>query len=138
MYYTIRVLEGQSAEMLRERKRTNANETNVRQHRRMRTFGWFIAAQETAKRVDGRTRELLDAYSAGVNACFAGGQSYTQFVRLDDPDQSMSILTPEQSEDRASKGWQSTLELWKDGRLHPAPLSDAAVRQLAVSRRVLK
>ena len=47
----------------------NANETTVRQDRKMRTFGWFVAAQEAAKRLDDETRGLLEAYSAGVNAC---------------------------------------------------------------------
>jgi penicillin amidase len=61
-------------------------------------------------------------------------QSYTQFVRLDDADKSMSILPIGQSEHPESPYRLSNYELWAQGRLHPAPLSRLAVDKLAVSR----
>lgn len=61
-------------------------------------------------------------------------QSYTQFVRLDDADRSMSILPIGQSEQPGSPYRLSTYELWSHGKLHPAPLSRKAVDKLAVSR----
>jgi acyl-homoserine lactone acylase PvdQ len=64
-------------------------------------------------------------------------QSYTQFVRLDDADQSMSILPIGQSEHPDSPCRLSTYELWGQGQLHPAPLSRPAVDKLVVSKSVL-
>ena len=65
-------------------------------------------------------------------------QSYTQYVRLDDADQSMSLLPIGQSEHPDSPCRLSNYELWGQGRLHPAPLSRKAVDGLAKSRAVLE
>jgi len=77
--------------------------------------------------------------------CIDGGtihsqraQSYTQYVRLDDADQSMSILPIGQSEQPNSPYRLSNYELWSQGKLHPAPLSRKAVKGLAKSRMILK
>jgi acyl-homoserine lactone acylase PvdQ len=64
-------------------------------------------------------------------------QSYTQFVRLDDADKSMSILPIGQSEHPDSPYHLSNYELWGQGQLHPAPLSRKAVDKLVESRTVL-
>lgn len=64
-------------------------------------------------------------------------QSYTQFVRLDDVDQSQSILPIGQSEHPDSPYRLSNYDLWGKGQLHPAPLSRPAVERLAVARMVL-
>ncbi len=64
-------------------------------------------------------------------------QSYTQFVRLDDADQSMSILPIGQSEHPDSPHRLSNYELWGQGQLHPAPLSRQAVDKLVASRTIL-
>ena len=60
-------------------------------------------------------------------------QSYTQWVPLHDPDQAMSLLPigPSEWPDAASR--TSTLGLWGEGRLHPAPLTRAAVEALGVT-----
>ena len=60
-------------------------------------------------------------------------QSYTQWVPMHDPDQALSLLPIGQSErpDRPSR--TSTLALWGEGTLHPAPLSRAAVEALGVT-----
>ncbi|NLH41546.1 MAG: penicillin acylase family protein, partial [Planctomycetes bacterium] len=60
-------------------------------------------------------------------------QSYTQFVRLDDADESMSILPIGQSEQPGSAYRLSTYELWGQAKLHPAPLSRKAVDKVAAS-----
>jgi len=65
-------------------------------------------------------------------------QSYTQYVRLDDADKSMSILPVGQSEHPDSPYHLSTYELWARGQLHPAPLSRNAVDRLATTHKVLK
>ena len=56
-------------------------------------------------------------------------QSYTQWVPLHDPDLAMSILPIGQSERPGHASRTSTLALWSESRLHPAPLSRAAVEK---------
>jgi penicillin amidase len=77
--------------------------------------------------------------------CIDGGtilsqkaQSYTQFVRLDDVDKSMSILPIGQSEHPDSPYRLSNYDLWGRGQLHPAPLSRPAVDKLVESRTILE
>jgi acyl-homoserine lactone acylase PvdQ len=65
-------------------------------------------------------------------------QSYTQFVRLDDVDKSMSILPIGQSEHPNSPWRLSNYDLWGQGQLHPAPLSRQAVDKLVESRVILE
>jgi acyl-homoserine lactone acylase PvdQ len=76
--------------------------------------------------------------------CIDGGtilsqraQSYTQYVPLHDVDQSLSLLPVGQSEHPDSEYRLCNYALWQQGRLHPAPLSRAAVGRLTVSRTVL-
>jgi acyl-homoserine lactone acylase PvdQ len=76
--------------------------------------------------------------------CIDGGtilsqraQSYTQYVPLHDVDQSLSLLPVGQSEHPDSEYRLCNYGLWQQGRLHPAPLSRAAVGRLTVSRTVL-
>jgi acyl-homoserine lactone acylase PvdQ len=76
--------------------------------------------------------------------CIDGGtilsqqaQSYTQYVPLHDADKSLSLLPIGSSEHPDSEYRLCNYALWQQGRLHPAPLSRAAVRRLAVSRTVL-
>jgi penicillin amidase len=64
-------------------------------------------------------------------------QSYTQFVRLDDADKSMSLLPIGQSEHPDSPYRLSNYDLWGQGQLHPAPLSRKAVDKLTESRTIL-
>jgi penicillin amidase len=64
-------------------------------------------------------------------------QSYTQYVRLDDADQSRSLLPIGQSEQPDSPYRLSNYELWGQGQLHPAPLSRKAVDKLVTSRETL-
>jgi hypothetical protein len=64
-------------------------------------------------------------------------QAYTQFVRLDDPDRSLTILPIGNSDDPRSPYWTATYGDWSQGRLNPAPLSRQAVGELAVSQQTL-
>ncbi|RME92957.1 MAG: penicillin acylase family protein [Verrucomicrobia bacterium] len=82
------------------------------------------------------TRPLLQVID-GSTILAQPGQSYTQFVRLDDPDASLTILPPGPSEQPASPWRFSNLPAWAGGELHPAPLSRKAVEPLAVSFRLL-
>jgi penicillin amidase len=77
--------------------------------------------------------------------CVEGGtilsqraQSYTQFVRLDDVDQSMSILPVGQSEHPGSPYHLCNYDLWAQGRLHPAPLSRKAVEEITATTAILE
>ena len=65
------------------------------------------------------------------------GQSYTQWVPLNDPDSAMTIC-PIGHSDRPDSPWRtSTLELWGKGELHAAPLSRPAVNKITSERVVL-
>ncbi len=62
------------------------------------------------------------------------GQSYTQWVPLNDVDSAMTIC-PIGHSDRPDSPWRtSTMGLWGDGRLHAAPLSRKAVEKIAKER----
>jgi penicillin amidase len=60
-------------------------------------------------------------------------QSYTQFVPMHDPDQALSLLPIGQSERADHPSRTSTLALWGEGRLHPAPLSEEKVKALGAT-----
>ncbi len=64
-------------------------------------------------------------------------QSYTQYVPLHDVDRAMSLLPPGHSEWPDDPRSRSTVALWQAGKLHPAPLSRAAVDAIAASRKFL-
>jgi hypothetical protein len=66
-----------------------------------------------------------------------GGQSYTQWVPLHDPDAAQTICPIGHSERTDSRYRTSTMTLWGEAKLHPAPLSRAAVERLVVERKVL-
>jgi penicillin amidase len=65
------------------------------------------------------------------------GQSYTQYVPLHDVDAAMSVLPPGHSEHEGDPARTSTMQLWANAQLHPAPLSRAAVERIATNRKVL-
>jgi acyl-homoserine lactone acylase PvdQ len=78
----------------------------------------------------------LDVIDGGTIRSQAG-QSYTQFVPLHDVDAAMTLLPPGQSEHAGSHSRLSTLELWREGRLHPAPVSREAARRVAKTSSML-
>ncbi|HNQ91036.1 MAG TPA: penicillin acylase family protein [Verrucomicrobiota bacterium] len=75
----------------------------------------------------------LHAIDGGTIGCQTA-QSYTQWVPMHDPDQAQSLLPIDQSERPNSPSRTSTLALWSEGALHPAPLSRGAIDRLAVSQ----
>lgn len=85
--------------------------------------------------LDGEKALALPALSrvdGGTIGCQTA-QSYTQWVPMHDPDQAMSILPIGQSEWPDHPSRTSTKAFWVESRLHPAPLSRAAVERLAKS-----
>ena len=76
------------------------------------------------------TLPALTRIDGGTIGCQTA-QSYTQWVPMHDPDQAQSILPIGQSEWPGSPARTSTLALWGEGRLHPAPLSREKVERLA-------
>lgn len=72
MHYTLRLIQGRAAELLGERRlAARPRETTLDHDRRMRTMGFYRAAQRVAEALDAETRTLLAAYAEGVNAWFA-------------------------------------------------------------------
>lgn len=65
------------------------------------------------------------------------GQSYTQFVPLHNTDSAQTICPIGHSERLDSQYRTSTMKLWGEAKLHPAPLSRAAVERIAHERIVL-
>jgi len=70
MTYALRIIQGRLSEVIGEVRKVSGNETSVIHDRRMRTFGFYRAAQRTADRLDPETLGLLRAYCDGVNAYF--------------------------------------------------------------------
>ncbi|TWT37754.1 Penicillin acylase 2 precursor [Posidoniimonas corsicana] len=79
----------------------------------------------------------LDVIDGGTIACQTA-QSYTQWAPMHDPDLAMSILPIGQSERPGDESRLSTLRLWSEGKLHPAPLSRDKVEALGVTRTELR
>ncbi|NOS71499.1 MAG: penicillin acylase family protein [Verrucomicrobia bacterium] len=87
MTYNLRIIQGRLAEIVGARQRGNRKETAVDSDRKMRTFGWERAAERTAANLDRGTRQLLEAYCAGVNDSFAAqkvaGRLHPLFKKLE-------------------------------------------------------
>ena len=114
---------------------------------------WNTGAQETVQQRRLGYYETLDGFPAldrdqalplpalsrvdgGTIGCQTA-QSYTQWVPLHDPDRAQSILPIGQSERPGHASRTSTVDLWSESRLHPAPLSRAAVEKLTNTRQTL-
>ncbi|MHC4583743.1 MAG: penicillin acylase family protein [Planctomycetota bacterium] len=77
-------------------------------------------------------------------SCIEGGtilsqraQSYTQYVPLNDADESLALLPVGQSEQPENPYRLSGYDLWSQGKLRPAPLSREKVEKLVKSRKNL-
>ena len=75
------------------------------------------------------------AVTDGGTLASQAAQSYTQWVPMHAPDEALSLLPIGQSERPDSPSRTAAMDLWAEGRLHPAPLSRQKVETLAVSRR---
>lgn len=102
------------------------------------TLGWFdsldgFGSLDVASDLRQPGITCLDGQTIHSQA----GQSYTQFVPLDEVD-SAQTLCPVGHSDRPDSRWRTTtMNLWGEAKLHAAPLSRAAVEKIAVERRVL-
>jgi len=74
----------------------------------------------------------------GTTIWSQAAEAYTQFVPMHDVDQARTLLPIGTSERPGDPSRTATLGLWSAGRLHPAPLSRAAVERIARSRTHLK
>ena len=70
MTYSLRIIQGRLSEVVGEVRQMNRNDTSVDHDRKVRTFGFDRAARCLVDQLDTETRELLQAYCDGVNACF--------------------------------------------------------------------
>lgn len=68
MHYMLRIVQGRLAETIGDVQKTRRKEGAVYNDRKMRTFGFYRAAKETAENLDEGSRLLLQAYCDGVNA----------------------------------------------------------------------
>ncbi|MCA9260121.1 MAG: penicillin acylase family protein [Planctomycetales bacterium] len=75
MTYALRIVQGRLAESVGNVKMLTRNDTAVEHDRKMRTFGFYRAAQRTVDGLDDESRALLEAYSQGVNAYFASHEN---------------------------------------------------------------
>jgi penicillin G amidase len=73
----------------------------------------------------------------GATISSQGAEAYVQWVPLNDVDQARSILPPGQSELPGSPTRLANVELWTEGKLHPAPLSRQAVERIAETQTTL-
>ncbi len=92
-------------------------------------FGSLEAAQDVS--VPGIT--VLDGQTIHCQSA----QSYTQFVPLHDPDAAQTICPIGHSDRPEGEFRRSTMALWSEARLHPAPLTRTAVEKITVERTVL-
>jgi len=65
------------------------------------------------------------------------GNSYSQIVNLANPDSSLSVLPPGNSEVPDSPHFDDQISLWVDGSMHLAPLSKTTVESIMESQTIL-
>jgi len=66
-----RIIQGRLAETVGLVRRSRRNQTSLDYDLRMRTFGFYRAAQQVVQALDSETLQMLQAYCDGVNAWFA-------------------------------------------------------------------
>jgi hypothetical protein len=101
-------------------------------------LGWFDSLDGF-----GSLDTLHDVAQPGIT-CLDGqtiksqaSQSYTQWVPLANVDSALSIC-PIGHSDRLNSPWRtSTMYLWGDGKLHPAPLTRSAVEKIRSASLIL-
>jgi len=73
MYYNLRIIQGRLAEVVGDvkvgatRRQPQGKNSALRNDIKMRTIGYYQAAERTAHHLDAEARTLLEAYSRGVN-----------------------------------------------------------------------
>lgn len=67
MYYSLRIIQGRTAEILGEIPKQKRGTTSVTHDVKYRTLGFYRYAQRVAKNLDEESLALLNAFSQGVN-----------------------------------------------------------------------
>ena len=84
MHYKLRTIQGRLAEVIGDVKKARRSETALQNDRKMRTFGFYRAANQLIANLDDESVALLTAYSEGVNDYFTrhGDDLHYLFKRL--------------------------------------------------------
>lgn len=103
-----------------------------------RLLGWFdsldgFGSLDRARDLSPRGITCLDGQTIHCQSA----QSYTQWVPLDDVDAAQTICPIGHSDRPDSRYRSSTMELWTQAKLHPAPLSRKAVERFTAERQQL-
>ncbi len=108
---------------------------NTRALTRSQPLGWFDSLDGF-----GSLDHREDVSPLGIT-CLDGqtihsqsGQSYTQWVPLGDLDSAQTVCPIGHSDRPGSRYRTSTLSLWGEAKLHPAPLSRKAVEKITAER----
>lgn len=102
------------------------------------TLGWFdsldgFGSLDTAEDLAQPALTCVDGQTIHSQAA----QSYTQWVPLHDVDSAQTICPIGHSDRPESRYGKSTVSLWAGAKLHPAPLSRAAVEGITTERLTL-
>lgn len=135
-------IDGILAEAWRDQEDADAGRTGPTERARGtpgggRRLGWFDSLDGFGS-LDGAEDLSVPGITCldGQTIRSQAGQSYTQWVPLHDVDAAQSVC-PIGHSDRPDSPWRkSTLTLWREGTLHPAPLGRAAVEKIATTQRV--
>jgi acyl-homoserine lactone acylase PvdQ len=102
------------------------------------TLGWFdsldgFGSLDAAEDLAQPALTCIDGQTIHSQAA----QSYTQWVPLHDVDSAQTICPIGHSDRPDSRFRKSTVSLWAGAKLHPAPLSRAAVERITTERLTL-
>jgi acyl-homoserine lactone acylase PvdQ len=107
----------------------------AREELRRRRAGFFTGLDGLASLDPQRDLQFPDLYCVDSATILSqGGETYTQWVPLHDPDAARTLLPLGPSESPASPWRAASLDAWARGELHPAPLGRKAVEALAPRR----
>jgi len=122
----------------RDLEGTNDHRAGPNVRTRSQTLGWFDSLDGFGS-LDPAGDLAVPAITCvdGQTIHSQAAQSYTQFVPLHDVDSAQSICPIGHSDRPDSPFRKSTLSLWGEAGLHPAPLSRAAVEKIAAERLLL-
>lgn len=67
MHHSLRIIQGRLSETAGNLRKTSSQDTSLASDIRMRTMGYYRAADALVSRLDRSTVSMLEAYSAGIN-----------------------------------------------------------------------
>lgn len=127
--------EAWGAENVNQRTRSNSRVPGSRVMAQSLSLGWFDSLDGF-----GSLDRAQDLSPPGIT-CLDGqtlhcqsSQSYTQWVPLDDVDSAQTICPIGHSDRPDGRYRTSTIGLWGEAKLHPAPLSRRAVERITAER----